>query len=280
MNKLLLSLHRWLALIFALPLLVVIGTGLVLSVEPSLVVASIKPGSLDAAKIGLLLSKYDPKGQARSIAQQTYDNTISFGGRGNSTIVDLGTGEAAKGQSTLSSVLPTSRRLHETLMLDAGWLVTASTVTMLVLALLGVLMGLPRINSSVSGWHKGIAWLLLPLVVLSPLIGLALVAGITLAGPAPEAARAGGGVPALAEAVRIVGREHDLSNLVSIRPLGGRMVARLAEDGEYRAYAVTRDGAVALPRNWPRLLHEGNFAGHISSLLNVITSLALLVFRL
>jgi hypothetical protein len=106
------------------------------------------------------------------------------------------------------------------------------------------------------------------------------VAGITLAGPAPEAARAGGGVPALAEAVRIVGREHDLSNLVSIRPLGGRMVARLAEDGEYRAYAVTRDGAVALPRNWPRLLHEGNFAGHISSLLNVITSLALLVFRL
>ncbi len=31
-----------------------------------------------------------------------------------------------------------------------------------------------------------------------------------------------------------------------------------------------------MPRNWPRLWHEGNFAGHYSALLNVIASFAML----
>ncbi len=53
------------------------------------------------------------------------------------------------------------------------------------------------------------------------------------------------------------------------------MLARLAEDGEYKVYAVTRDGAVAMPRNWPRLWHEGNFAGRWSALMNVVTAAAM-----
>jgi hypothetical protein len=40
------------------------------------------------------------------------------------------------------------------------------------------------------------------------------------------------------------------------------MLARLAEDGEYRVYAVTRDGAALQQRNWPRLWHEGNLRVH------------------
>jgi len=64
---------------------------------------------------------------------------------------------------------------------------------------------------------------------------------------------------------------------VWVRPmLGGQVVARLAERGEYVLYAVTRDGAVALPRNWPRLWHEGNFAGAWSALLNLIASIAMI----
>ena len=51
----------------------------------------------------------------------------------------------------------------------------------------------------------------------------------------------------------------------------------MVEAGEYRGYAVTRAGLVATPRNWPRLLHEGNWGGVWSGWLNVALSLVILV---
>jgi uncharacterized iron-regulated membrane protein len=118
----------------------------------------------------------------------------------------------------------------------------------------------------------------LPLIVLSPLTGLMLAYGISFSSPPPAAAASPprGAAINLAEAVRIVGKDHDLSSLVWLRPLGGRLAARLVEDGEFRVYAVTRDGAVAMQRNWPRLWHEGNFAGGWSALMNVIVSIAMI----
>jgi PepSY-associated transmembrane protein len=142
-------------------------------------------------------------------------------------------------------------------------------------AMLGMLMGWPRFGNTLAGWHKAIAWGLLPLIVLSPLTGLLMASGITFATPPPTAPAPQGAPLRLAEAVRIVGQEHDLSSLVWMRPQGGRMLARLVEDGEYRVYAVTRDGVTPLQRNWPRLWHEGNFAGALSAVMNIITSVAM-----
>lgn len=82
----------------------------------------------------------------------------------------------------------------------------------------------------------------------------------------------------LPEALRAVGREHDLSGLIWLRPMrGGQTMARIAEDGEYRVYAVSPAGVTLQARNWPRLWHEGNFAGHLTAGLNVVTSVALLM---
>jgi uncharacterized iron-regulated membrane protein len=272
----LLKFHRWVALIFALPLLFVLGTGLILSFEPWLVVRAIEPGALTPAKIEAVLRKHDPGGQARAIGYRSYDNTLTIGaGRGSGTVVNVATGEALPGPSALANALVTMRRMHETLLIDAGWLVTASTISMLVLALLGVLMGWPRFANSLSGWHKAMAWGLLPLIVLSPLTGLFLAWGITLASPPPAAPAAQGAPLRLADAVRIVGERHDLSTLVWMRPQGGRLLARLVDGGEYRVFAVTREGTAAMPRNWPRLWHEGNFAGVWSALMNVVASIAM-----
>jgi uncharacterized iron-regulated membrane protein len=79
---------------------------------------------------------------------------------------------------------------------------------------------------------------------------------------------------ALVEAVRTVGREHDLSSLVWLRERGGRMLARLVENGEYRVYVVSPSGLTAVERNWPRLLHEGNWRGFLSAGLNVVSAVA------
>lgn len=251
--------HRWLALAFALPLAVVLVTGLILSFEPWLANRAIQPGMLTPAKIEALLQRHDPAGQARAIAYRSYDNTLTIGARGQGKIVDAASGDVRPGVSGLADMLVTARRLHESLLLDAGWLVIASTVAMLALVLLGALMGWPRIRNNLAGWHKAMGWGLLPLVVLSPLTGIFMAAGITLTG-SPAAPAAPGPAPRLAEAVRILGAQHDLSGLVWLRPQGGRLMARIIENGEYRVYRVARDGVAAAPRNWPRLWHEGNFA--------------------
>jgi len=54
------------------------------------------------------------------------------------------------------------------------------------------------------------------------------------------------------------------------------MVARLVDGGEYALYAVTPQGLVAQQRNWPRLWHEGNFAGRWSAAMNLVLSVAML----
>lgn len=276
----LLKLHRWAALLFALPLAIVLVTGLILSFEPWLVTRAIEPGFLKAERVEAVLAKHDPKGLARGIVFRPYDRTLTVGaGRGSGVVVDVATNEALPGPSRMAGFLVSTRRMHETLLIDAGWLVVAATIAMLVLAGLGVLMGLPRWSNTLSGWHKVTAWGLLPLVVLSPLTGLFIAWGITFQSQPAAGGRVGGqggGAIPLVEAVRIVGKSHDLSGMVWIRPQGGGMAARIVEAGEYRGYRVARDGTVAGQRNWPRLWHEGNFAGAWSALLNVVTSLALI----
>jgi uncharacterized iron-regulated membrane protein len=275
----LLKLHRWVALAFALPLIFVIGSGLVLSFEPWLVDRNIAPGSLDAPRVLALMQQADPGAQARSLSYRSYDGTLTLsagrGAGGGGTTIDVATGTVVAEPSALATLMGTARGIHERLLLDAGWLVTASTLAMVALILFGILMGVPRIRNTVAGWHKAIAWGLLPLVVLSPLTGLCLAWGITFAGGlgagGPPAA-----VPSLTEAVQALGAEHDLSGLIFIRQQGSRLLARIDEGGEYKVYDVSKDGVALMPRNWPRLWHEGDFAGAWSSLLNLVTSLALI----
>jgi uncharacterized iron-regulated membrane protein len=277
-KALLFRLHRWIAIIFALPLVVVVATGLILSFEPIVATTAIRPGTVTVQTVEGLLRRFDPESRARSLVVRAYENTATLTGArpGGSVRIDLATGEEVQGGGlALSDLFGASRRLHETLMLDAGWLVTGATVAMLVLIALGVLMGWPRLRNTVSGWHKGTGWLALPLVFLSPLTGLLIALGVTFTTAAPQPARSAP-VP-LMEAVRLVGAGHDLSALVWIRPQGGRMLARINEGGELRVYAVSRDGVAPMPRNWPRLIHEGAFAGVWSGLLNVATSAALVV---
>lgn len=274
MKPWLLRLHRWAALTFALPLAAVIVTSLLLSLEPYAVMGAIKPGTLSADKVLQLLARHDPKGEARGLVHRSYEGSLTIGaGRGGGTRVDTGTGEVMRQPGSLSEVLLTARRMHESLLLDLGWLVIASTYLMLALTAVGLLMGWPRFSNTLAGWHMGLAWVLLPLLVLSPLTGLFIAHGMSFAAPPPAEANTGGQMK-LADAVRAAGARHDLSGLVWLRPQGGRTAMRVVEGGEYRIYAVTPTGTVAMPRNWPRLWHEGNFGGMIGALPNLVTALA------
>lgn len=270
----LLRFHRWLTLVFAMPLAVIILTGLILSVEPAAQIGAARPGTLSADRMVDLLARHDPEGKARSLTFRAYEGRLSIGGvRPDDTIdVDVSSGVELTEDGALSNLFYYSRVLHETLMLDLGWLVHVSTMAMILLMALGIAMGWPRFANSVSGWHKGVAWGLLPLLVLSPLTGLFLAWGISFTGTPP--ATPASAPMTMVEAVRQVGAAHDLTGLVWIRGRAGRLLARVVDGGEYRVFAVTREGLVPSPRNWVRLLHEGNFAGMWSVLMNVVISIA------
>jgi uncharacterized iron-regulated membrane protein len=270
----LLRLHRWLTLFFALPLAVVIATGLLLSFQPILQTASIAPGSLTLAKAEALLERYDPEGKARSLRLDSFQNALTIGGVGpdGSIDVDLATGEETDADHWLSELIGGSRGVHERLVFDLGWLVIASTAAMLGVIALGVLMGWPRFANSLSGWHKATAWALLPLLILSPLTGLFIAAGVTFSQPAPRAQSA-----SIREAVRMIAAQHDLSRLEWIRARGGRQLARINEPGGQTTYVVTREGLKPASSNWPRTFHEGVFWGVWSGVMNVAISLAFIL---
>ena len=255
-KPLLLRFHRWITLVFTLPLLAIIVTGLILSVEPIVQTAGIKPQSIDAGRLVGLIGRYDPDGKARGLAINAATQTLRLQGI-DAPEIDLATGDAATNTSGLPNVFMWARRTHERL-LGQAWLVTASTIAMLVIMALGIAMGLPRLRNSLSGWHKGAAWFALPLLILSPLTGLSMALGLTFTSGAPPANP--GSRITLPNAVNVIATSHDLAQLVSIGTRGGRIMARLYEDGELRAYTFTTEGMVALPRNWPRLLHEGNWS--------------------
>ncbi|MBS0245804.1 MAG: PepSY domain-containing protein [Proteobacteria bacterium] len=270
----LLRLHRWIAVILSIPFTVVIVTGLILSFEPMVMGAN--NAAVTPAAIGAALTKFDPDGKARSISIRGYDGTLSIGGaqRGQQNTIDLASNERVAAPGALATLFGSARRMHENFIYDLRWVVTVSTIGMLLMILLGVLMGWPRIRNTVSGWHKAAGWFVLPLVILSPLTGLALAFGVTFSTPVPRAA---GPAVTVSDALTIVGAQYDLSKISWIRPLGPALAARINDNGEMRVFSVTRDGLVPFGRNWPRLIHEGNWSGIIAPMLNVVTSAALVI---
>lgn len=268
----LLRLHRWITLTLSIPLAVLILTGLVLSFEPMVQQHGHAP--LAAEMLDAVLTKHDPNGAARTLVVRGYAGVVSISGarRSDAIHIDLATNERVASPGAVAEIFTASRRLHETLLLDLGWLVTASTIALLMLIALGIAMGWPRLRNTLSGWHKGVGWFLLPLLILSPLTGLFLAFGVSFATP-PAASPGARPVP-LREAVKLIAKDYDLGQVTWIRSIGPRLLVRLNDGGEMRMFAVSSQGLIATARNWPRLLHEGNWLGITSALINVVISVA------
>jgi uncharacterized iron-regulated membrane protein len=270
----LLRLHRWTTLVLAIPLIVVIVTGLILSFEP-LAQQSKLDEPLSKERLTSLITKHDPEGKGTGLILRSYENALTITGAGpdGEVEIDLTSGEAVAedGGFAWSEFFRTSRRMHETLLLDLDWLVTVSTWGMLVLAALGLLMGLPRLRNSLGGWHTASAWFTLPLVILSPLTGLAIVYGITFTTP-PSGPRVAP-MP-LVQAVSVAAASGaNFNEMVWLRSRGGRQLIRLYGDDGTMVSQITPDGLKKLEKNWPRAIHEGNWSRTLGPLFNILVSI-------
>lgn len=271
-KPLLLKLHRWIALVFALPLLLVIGSGLLLSLEPAWR-ASAEPGSVTRESLDAAILAAGPASRGGAMALYAPAGLVQFGGRGGAVSLDLATA-APREPGALQAMWGPLRGFHERLVFDLGWLVTASTVALIAMAPFGLLLGWPRLRNTIGGWHRLTGWALLVPLVGSPLTGLALAFGLGAAGAPAAAPRV---VLPLPQVVQMVSERHDLASLLWVRPLGGSQVVRVLDaGGTARAYRVTSQGLERLPDNWWRLLHEGTWGGVAGSLLNLATCVALL----
>ena len=126
--------HRWITLVFALPLLALILSGLVLSLEP--LAQRTRPAApVTEASVLAALQKFDPEGTAAGLTIRTYDQLMTLNGVGpdGSVDVSLRTGEEID-EPGWAQWFGTARQLHERLLLDLGWLVTTSPIAMLMLA--------------------------------------------------------------------------------------------------------------------------------------------------
>lgn len=269
-KNLLLKLHRWTSLVFALPLLAIILTGFILSFEPIAQLSGITPQAVDAARVVELVKRYDPDGKARGIFINAAAQRLRFQGPGAAQI-DIASGEQIAPGMDLSDIFVWARFTHERL-LGQHWLVISSTVAMLVVMVIGIALGWPRLRNNLAGWHKGAAWFTLPVILLCPLTALGMALGLTFSGAAP--APQGRPLP-LPDAVRVVAQSRDLASVISIVSRGGTTMARIYDGGELRLYALDASSLTPLPRNWPRLIHEGNGAVMFTSPLNVVVSLVL-----
>jgi uncharacterized iron-regulated membrane protein len=267
-----LKFHRWITLLFAIPLIVVIVTGLILSFEPLAQQAKLDAPLTKETVLGYL-DEHDEGRKATGLSVRAYEQTLTIAGVGEDgeTEIDLRSGEVVEEDngSHLSDVFRTSRRLHDSLLMDMSWVVTWSTYAMLGIAALGLLMGLPKLRNTLGGWHNLAAWGVLPLVILSPLTGLAIVYGVTFlpaqSGPRPAQ------VP-IRDAVEIIAKTQDLGSLTSLRQRGGRLIARIHTADGLVGFIVTKDGLQTPPRNWPRSIHEGNWSPTLAPVLNIIVS--------
>lgn len=273
-----LRLHRWVTLATAIPLAIIIVTGGILSFEP--ILFSRSAGSVPLAKVEAALAKHDPDGKAGALRINAYEGTLNIqAGRGAPPLlVNVATGEKlTTGKRLWSDFFLSTRRMHENLLIDQKWIVDYSTIAMIVAMVLGLLMGWPSFRNSLGGWHRTVAFITSPLLILSALSGLAIAWGVTFI---PGAPAGGAAAPretvTLREAVKIVADKNDLASVIWIRPQGGALRTRLYDaTGHAQVFTVTKQGLVAGPRNWPRAWHEGVWAGTWSGLLNLAISLML-----
>jgi hypothetical protein len=279
-QAILLRLHRWIFLSFSIPLAVIIFTGLILSFQPILQTAGVKPGSITLAQIEGYLAAHDPEGKARGLRIDHFEKTLAIQGAGpdGSVEIDLRTsGEAEEDESWISEWISWARPVHEHFVYDLERMtkvpiVLISTIGMLVGMLIGIFMGIPRIRNTISGWHKATAWFLLPLLALSPLTGVFMALRITFSEPSGRTQAA-----PLRDAVHMIAEKHDLSGLQSIRSRGGRQMALVTEGPSRFTYNVSKEGLRLAPANWPRTFHQGDFFGIWGGVMNVVLSLAFIL---
>lgn len=269
MRHLLISLHRWVALIATPLFLLVTLTGVILAFRPILADLS-APDSVQSAPTGRIVQLVEKlPGNAIRGVQVLDENSIRVTDVGDFSL-DSGA-QIGDGSDPLQNFFGVVQDLHKSLLLHAGWATEILTYLMLGIIIVGLFLGLPKLRNSLIGWHQMLAWGLLPLVIMIPFTAILM----TLHIGAPELPiKSGGGRVEMVQALQMVSQYEGGDRLVALRGFkGGSMLVTLPD----QQVLVTAEGMTPLGNEpyWPKELHEGTWAGAWSGALNAVGGLVL-----
>lgn len=269
--------HSWVALIFALPLLVVTLTGLLLAFIPLLNEYSLRPDAIAKGQIESLVERYDPGGRYQSMQMVPIDGVMILEGVGGqpSLLIDIASGATTTHLSRLSLFLGWAKEWHRRFFFHANWLSVACALAMVAQGVLGLAMGFTRLRNNLRGWHKAVAWALAPLAIGAPLLGALDGLNVRLTPAATHAAEPADKL-SLIQTIRIVEAQADPAMIYSASVRGRVAMARVFEGGGIVWREVRGDGLRPYDGAWARILHEGSWAGLPATLINAVAATAIL----
>ena len=99
-----------------------------------------------------------------------------------SMVVDLDTKELRASTGAIARAFEWSRIVHIRLFWHDGLIVRISTISLIVLMLIGMFVAWPRLGRSLSALHKSVAWIGIPLYAAIAVTGVLMSYNITFGG--------------------------------------------------------------------------------------------------
>ncbi|MBP6117617.1 MAG: PepSY domain-containing protein [Neisseriaceae bacterium] len=274
--------HRYLGLILAPLLLVILLSGAVLALKP---IMAPEAGvgiqaSISANQVMATLSQIDPAGEMSSLTVlQGGDTILLQGGKQGPEggVYDLRSaekvGDAGMGMQTFNWF----KSLHKNLLIGAGWVVEWVSYLLAAILLVGVFLLRPKFRQTLVDTHNTLGWLALPLWLLLPVTGVMMCLHLG----APDFNQLQASSAPLAQVIKAVADDRALTQLASIETVKGRyQVVKLEEAGQVTSYQLNEQAQLSpatMNRYWAKELHEGTWAGAFSGWLNLFVSLGLVV---
>jgi sulfite reductase (NADPH) flavoprotein alpha-component len=281
-KPILFKLHRWIGLALAPLFLLIALSGAVLAFKP---IMQQSPSdtlyAVSAAKVISLLEQIDPLGE--EVDAITIDSSTSKAGvrshdQGIAGQYDMITGSCTCGEEASQpfDLFEFAEHLHKELLFGADILIQIASYLMLFIIFAALLLSWPRLRNNLMGWHRGVGWFLLPIVVMLPLTGVLMSLHLGM----PELPRMSepGIRLSLIDALARAQQNHQLDDISMVRRFRGGTVLISSTEKEVKQLLVVSDQAITPIKpqeNLVKTLHEGTWAGPISGGINLLGALSL-----
>ena len=288
MKKILLTFHRYAGLVLTPFFLILLITGMILSFKPILSpsTSSEAIGSQQAQALSAVVQQAEAvSGQIQTIALDANGQDVWIKTKDNALEqrYNIAEGRFIEEAGMSSTVYNTAKSLHKNLLLDAGDFVEFVTYIFIAILLVAPFLMKPRWQKRLMSIHNALGFWAIPLWLLVPITGLLMSMKIG----APEFGKLNlnnQATPAV-HVMQVLERENQLQNFVSLETVRGRSVLiNLATDTGVKPFQVSNKSQALeqldVSTYWPKLLHEGTWAGALSGWLNFMIGAGLSFFTI
>lgn len=288
MKKILLTFHRYAGLILTPFFMILLITGMILTFKPILSPSTTNEaiGIQHAQAFSAVVQQAEvASGQIQTIALDANGQDIWIKTQGNPLEQRFTIAEGRLiGEAGMSSALyNTAKSLHKGLLIGATGFVEFLTYVFIAVLLVAPFLMQVRWQKRLMSIHNALGFWAIPLWLLIPITGLLM----SLKVGAPEVGKLNLNqelTPAV-QVMQVLERENQLHNFVSLETMRGRSVLiNLATDAGVQTFQIPTATQtlepVGITTYWPKLLHEGTWAGALSGWLNFIIGAGLSFFTL